>query len=161
IARQAGATFGLTRFSFMELAARAADALMVARSAAPDANDTQRVPGTSAGAEAMAARAVFDAVAAGELEYFAPVAAMPGFPKALARTLHELRLAGFSADRLSVGSGVRDLSRLLERVEDQLARAAVDDRAALFEAAAAAVRADLLRWARLPLVLLDVPLDSR
>jgi hypothetical protein len=109
----------------------------------------------------MAARAVFDAAAAGELEYFAPVAGMPGFPRALARTLHELRLAGFSADRLSDGTSVRDLSRLLERVEEQLARAAVDDRAALFAAAADAVRSDLVRWARLPLVLLDVPLDSR
>jgi ATP-dependent helicase/nuclease subunit B len=161
IARGAGATFGLTRFSFMELAARAAAARVAARSVAPGAIDTRRVPGTQAGAEAMAARAVFDAAAAGQLEYFAPVAGMPGFPRALARTLHELRLAGFSANRLSAGLAGRDLSRLLERVEDQLARAAVDDRAALFRAAADAVRLDLVRWARLPLVLLDVPLDSR
>jgi hypothetical protein len=161
IASGAGATFGLTRFSFMELAARAAAARVAARSAAPGAIDTRRVAGTHAGAEAMAARAVFDATAAGELEYFAPVASMPGFPRALARTLHELRLAGFSASRLSAGPAVHDLSRLLERVEDQLARAAVDDRAALFAAAADAVRSDLVRWARLPLVLLDVPLDSR
>src|SRR5439155_12044877 len=54
----------------------------------------RRVPGTQAGAEAIAARAAFDARAAGELAYFAPVAGMPGFPKALARTLYELRLAG-------------------------------------------------------------------
>jgi hypothetical protein len=160
IALTTGATFGLTRFSFVELAARAA-AARVAAGIAAGARDAQRVPGTHAGAEAMAARAVFEAVAAGELEYFAPVARMPGFPKALARTLHELRLAGFSADRLSAGPGVRDLSRLLARLEEQLASAAVDDRAALFQAAAAAVRADLVRWARLPLLLLDVPLDSR
>jgi hypothetical protein len=119
------------------------------------------VAGTTAGAEAMAARAVFDATAAGELEYFAPVASMPGFPKALARTLHELRLAGISPDRFVAGAGARDLARLLDRVEEQLARAAVDDRAALFRVAADACRANLVRWARLPPLLLDVPLDSR
>ncbi len=85
IARQAGATFGMTRFSLTELAAR---------SAAAGLDGERRVPGTQAGAEAMAARAVFDAIAADELAYFEPVARMPGFPKALARTLHELRLAG-------------------------------------------------------------------
>src|SRR3989475_6143102 len=152
IARNAGATFGLTRFSFTEVAARCAVTRAASRT---------RVPGTHAGAEAMAARAVFDAAAAGELEYFAPVASMPGFPKALARTLHELRLAGISADRLSAGAGVRDLARLLERVEEQLTCAAIDDRAALFRVAAEACRADLVRWARLPMLLLDVPLDSR
>jgi hypothetical protein len=152
IARNAGATFGLTRFSFTEVAARCAVTRAASRT---------RVPGTHAGAEAMAARAVFDAAAAGELEYFAPVASMPGFPKALARTLHELRLAGISVDRLSAGAGVRDLARLLERVEEQLTCAAIDDRAALFRVAAEACRADLVRWARLPMLLLDVPLDSR
>src|SRR5437660_4836016 len=91
VARTAGATFGLTRFSLTELVARAA--------AAHDAG-ARRVPGTQAGAEAIAARAVFDAVAAAELEYFAPVAAMPGFPKALARTVHELRLAGVGPARV-------------------------------------------------------------
>src|SRR5580765_7491515 len=89
MARQSGATFGITRFSLTELAAR---------SAAAGLDVKRRVPGTQAGAEAMAARAVFDALAADELEYFEPVARMPGFPKALARTLHELRLAGVPAN---------------------------------------------------------------
>src|SRR5262249_49464034 len=78
VARGAAATFGLTRFSFIELAAKAVDALIVARSVAP--GFTPRVHGTQAGGEAMAARAVFDAIGGGELEYFAPVAGMPGFP---------------------------------------------------------------------------------
>src|SRR5262249_58344647 len=52
IARGAAATFGLTRFSFMELAARAAEAHLAARSAASGVTAT-RVPGTHAGAEAM------------------------------------------------------------------------------------------------------------
>jgi hypothetical protein len=155
IARGARATFGLSRFSFTELAARSA----AMRAAGPT-----RVPGTQAGGEAMAARAVFDAIGANELGYFAPVASMPGFPKALARTLHELRLARLSARALTTASteaAVEDLARLLERVEAQLDRGAIDDRAALFRAAAEACRADLVRWARLPMLLLDIPLESR
>ncbi len=171
IARRSGSTFGITRFSFTELAARAA--------AAQPAAD-RRVAGTQAGAEAIAARAVFDALAAGELGYFDPVARLPGFPKALARTLHELRLAGIAGDRLTtkpgsawqtaspetagnvgLGDGSADLAVLLTRVDNELARAGVNDRAALLRLAAAACRAGQVRWATLPLLLLDVPLDSR
>jgi len=147
LARRAGATFGLTRFSLTEVAARAAAARLAG---------ARRVPGSSAGAEAMAARAVFDAIAADELAYFAPVASLPGFPKALARTVHELRLAGVAATRVSP-----DLAVLLSRLEAQLAQGGVDDRAALFRLAADACRGGQVRWAMLPLVLLDVPIDSR
>ncbi|MEK7862168.1 MAG: PD-(D/E)XK nuclease family protein, partial [Chloroflexota bacterium] len=109
VARRAGATFGLTRFSLVQLAARAAASRMAA---------ADRTPGTQAGAEAIAARAVFDAVAAGELAYFLPVAKMPGFPKALARTLYELRLAGISSGHLrTAGVAGADVGRLLARVE--------------------------------------------
>ncbi len=155
VARHAGATFGITRASLTELAARAAAAGL---------DIERRVPGTQAGAEAMAARAVFDALAANELAYFEPVARMPGFPKALARTLHELRLAGVpaNADHRTTNDAARsDLFALLRRVESELARSGVDDRAALFRLAAAACRDGQVRWARLPMLLLDVPLDSK
>ena len=160
VARLSGATFGLARFSFTELAARAAAARLAGE---------RRVPATPAGAEAIAARAAFDAIAARELAYFAPVAALPGFPKALARTVHELRLAGVDPSTLANASGaavlgagaMADLAALLARVEEQLARGAVDDRAALFRLAADACRDRQVRWATLPIVLLDVPLESR
>jgi CRISPR/Cas system-associated exonuclease Cas4 (RecB family) len=119
----------------------------------------------------MAARAVFDAVNGGELRYFTPVASMPGFPRALARTLYELRLAGVGVDQ-TVGAGTTslsphegqanaDIAHLLGRVEEQLQRAAIDDRAALFRIAADGCRADGVRWAGLRMLFLDVPLDSR
>jgi CRISPR/Cas system-associated exonuclease Cas4 (RecB family) len=147
LARQAGATFGLTRFSLTELASRAA----VSRLAA-------RVPGGDP--EAVAARAVFDATAANELDYFAPVSAMPGFARALARTIHELRLAGVDGGRLMDGGpATADIGRLLARVEDQLARASALDRAGLFRLAAEACAG--FRWAGLKTVFLDVPLESR
>jgi hypothetical protein len=158
IARRRGATFGLTRFSLTELAARAAAARLAGAHSAP---------ATQAGAEAAAARAVFDALAAGELAYFAPVASMPGFPRALARTLHELRLAAIGPDRLAASAAERsdnagaDIGRLLARVEEQFDRAGVSDRAALFRLASQAWIAGQARWVGLPIVLLDVPLDSR
>ena len=153
VSRRSGATFGLTRFSLTQLAARAAAAGMAGAG---------RAPGTTAGAEAIAVRAIFDAMAAGELAYFAPVAACPGFPKALARTLHELRLAGVPSSRLAAsGIAGADVGRLLARVEEHLASASLDDRASLFHLAAGAYRDGTFRWALSPVLLLDVPLDSR
>src|SRR4051794_41887959 len=73
VARRAGATFGLIRFSLTELAVRAAAVRLAG---------ARRVPGSSTGAEAMAARAGVDAVAAGEVGCFAAGASAPGFPHA-------------------------------------------------------------------------------
>ena len=147
------ATFGLHRFSLIELAARTA---LVAISS------TGQMPGTSANAEAMAARAVFDALRNGELTYFTPVAGMPGFPLALARTLHELRLASVDPSSLptapAAGESLADLARLHQRLDAELRSAGVADRAALFETAAD--RWPDARWARCPVVMLDVPLAS-
>jgi CRISPR/Cas system-associated exonuclease Cas4 (RecB family) len=154
IARRVGATFGLTRFGFTELAARIAATGLAASRCTPE---------TQAGAEAAATRAVFDAMAAGELAYFEPVARLPGFPRALARTLHEIRLAGVSAEALEGGSAAAaDLARLLDRVDEQLERSSVVDRATLFRIATAAcgVTSGAARWVGLPVAFIDIPLDS-
>ena len=154
VAMQSGAVFGLSRFSLTEIAARAAAERMA---------HAGRAPGTQSGGEAVAARAAFDARTAGELDDFAPVSSFRGFPRALARTLYELRLSGVgAADLQSAGGGAcADLGRLLLRFEEALSAAAVSDRAALFALAAEACRANQVRWARLPILLLDVPLDSK
>lgn len=167
LAKARGATFGWSRAGLAELAART-----IVRT-----SGEIRVPGTSASAEAMAAQAAFDAVAAGDLSYFGPVASMPGFPRALARTLHELRLAGVPASRLLAGTpAAADIGRLLERFEEQLSAALTTDRAAVYALAAdawrtasdrrdasreSAARHTPLPWVGVPLVLLDLPLDSR
>jgi hypothetical protein len=151
IAAARGATFGLTRFSLTQLAAH---------TAAGVTSGVRRAPATQAGTEAVAARAVFDAVAADDLAYFTPVAKLPGFPAALARTVHELRLADVGAGRLSADTPSRDIGALLARVEAEFDRASVDDRAALFRRAAHVAADAKGRWIGLPLVLLDVPLDS-
>ena len=152
VAAAKGASFGLYRFSLTQLAARIA---------ATSVSGAAIARGTEAGSEAMAARAVFDLVSSERLEYFAPVAGMPGFPRALARTVHELRLAGVRPDRLlTEGTAEGDIGRLLERVESDLDAASIADRAALFRLAADGCRA-ACRWTGFPLVLLDIPLDSR
>src|SRR5215470_9175904 len=137
IAARRGATVGLTRFSLTQLAARMA---------VPALSQARRAPATQAGTEAIAARAVFDAITAGDLAYFTPVARMPGFPVALARTIHELRLADVEPDRLSADAPSRDVGVLLARVEAEFARSSVDDRAALFRLAAKAADSGESLW---------------
>jgi len=154
-AHEAGGTFGLVRVGFTELAARLA---------AERLSRTKHVPSSLSGAEALATRATFDAIAEHDLEYFGPVARLPGFPKALARTLHELRLAGVTSAQLAGGSPATvDLARLLTRVESELSAASIADRAALFELAtdACGLAADDSRWIGRPLVLIDIALGSR
>jgi ATP-dependent helicase/nuclease subunit B len=154
IAVTRGATIGLHRFSFTQLAARLA---------APILANQQLAPSSYLATEAVAARAAFDGRRDHALAYFQPVAAMPGFARALARTLQELRLAQINADRLAaLPLGGPDLAELLERFDEQFAAASATDRATLFDTATRALtHAGSFRvHADAPLVLLDVPLDS-
>lgn len=150
VAAETPATFGLERLSLTQLAARTALEPLLTEGV---------VPGTPLGAEAVAARAAFELNGQQQLEYFHPVAGLPGFARAAARTLRELRLAGIDGRRLAGLSGAgRDLSRLLEAFAGAFADAASVDRAGLF---AAAVRGARARPAALHLLLLDVPLEHR
>ena len=142
------ATFGLQRLSLTQLAARSA---MVALAL------EEKTPSTWLGAEAVAARAVFDATREQSLRYFGPVASTPGFPRALARTLQELRLAGVESGRLQrLSRGGSDLADLLGRVEACFESASSTDRAELFRIAARVCRESPPATI---IVLLDVPLD--
>jgi CRISPR/Cas system-associated exonuclease Cas4 (RecB family) len=145
-----GATIGLSRFSLTQLAARVARTRLAGRGIAPS---------TTLGSEAVAARAAFDAARDRTLSYFSRVAGTPGFPRALSRTITDLRLAGVSADRLA-GSGpaAHDLALLLNQAERELAGAATADRALLFETAASAVAE--APFLQAPLLLLDVAVES-
>src|SRR5262245_5637946 len=144
-----GATFGLHRSSLMQLAVTFAAAEMARLGVAP---------ATALGVEAVAARVSFGALRQRELAYFTPVARFPGFARALAATLSELRLGGIApADLDTQGGPARDVAELGRRFEAQLEAAQLADRAALLSIATRAVAAgtlDPLR--RLPMVLLDV-----
>jgi ATP-dependent helicase/nuclease subunit B len=148
VAAKLPATFGVRRLSITQLAARTAIVSLAAEGATPS---------TWLGAEAVAARAVFDATRDGSLRYFEPVASTPGFPRALARTLQELRLAGISGRVLApLSVAGPDVADLLDRFETCFANAATVDRAALFQTAARLWRAGP---AAEFVTLLDVPLE--
>jgi len=151
-ARTRGATFGLYRFSLTQLAARLAAPLLASE---------RLSPATGLGVQAVAARALFDADIDKALTYFAPVAAMPGFPRALARTLEELALA------MVTPAGVRpvpdigpDLAQLFERVDEQFQSASAVDRAAFLRTATRAAVDRQDDYARCRLLLLDLPVTN-
>ena len=106
VAKARGGAIGLHRFSFTQLAAHLAAPVLAARGA---------VPVTRVGTEAVAARATFEARHDGELDYFAPVASTPGFPRALARTLNELALARVRARCTAAAAARRGRSRGIAR----------------------------------------------
>jgi CRISPR/Cas system-associated exonuclease Cas4 (RecB family) len=148
IALERPATFGITRLSLTQLAARSALVALAGEG---------RTPSTWLGAEAVATRAAFTAVRSAALRYFEPVAETPGFPRALARTLEELRLTGIAPPAVvRVPLSGRDLSDLLDRFEEAFAGAGTVDRADLFRVAARQLR---VRPARGALLLLDVPIQ--
>jgi RecB family exonuclease len=149
----ATATFGLHRFSLIQFAARMAAAGL----------GRQRLaPATDLGTEAAAARSGFEAARRGALKYFLPVAKRPGFARAVAATLTELRLAGVRPSVLpQLGDAGSDLSELSKEFEEQLAKGCVADRNQLFQIALAAVEAaGESGLVGKPVLLLDVALHT-
>ena len=147
-----GGLFGVGRTSVIEL---------VMRLALPRLSRQGLTPTSAIGAEAVVARARFDAVQEGALNYFAPVAGTPGFPRAAARTLDELQMAGVAPSRLaSLDLAGADLATLLEGLTRESTKAGTVSRAGLWAAAAAALVEDQALDAETALVLLDVPITS-
>jgi ATP-dependent helicase/nuclease subunit B len=128
VAATVPATFGLQRLSLTQLAARSAIRALA---------EQGKTSSTWLGAEAVATRVAFDARRDEALTYFGPVADTPGFPRALARTVQELRLASVSGRSLAgLPLAGPDLADLLERVEACFDEASTADRAELFRVAA-------------------------
>ncbi len=153
LARESGAVVGVSRASFGEFAMKLA---------LPVLADRLVSPGGTLGAEAMATRAAFEADHAGELSYFGPVAGLPGFPRALARTLAEVQQAGVGAPSLAgLKPAGADLAALLERVTAESTRAGTVDRATTLTIAAERLRADRATLGATHVLLLDVPVTTR
>jgi ATP-dependent helicase/nuclease subunit B len=152
LAATRGATFGVSRAGLAELVAKLAVPALARRGLTPSAALSD---------EAIAARVADDLLAQDQLEYFAPVGMMPGFPRALSRTLSELRMAGVEPDRLTGHPGNVDLSELLERAIDEREKAGAVDYATMLETATAelTLRPGLL--ADKTVVLLDVAINSK
>ncbi len=152
VALDTGASFGVSRVGYTELVTRLALPVLASEGVSPSG---------ALGGEALAARAAFEAAAAGRLSYFGPVAALPGFPRAVARTRAELRLAGVAAGTLAdVGESGPDLGELIERIDEQARKAGAVDRPHLLAAAAAVLRDGNSTLAGTTVLLLDVPIAS-
>lgn len=104
------------------------------------------------GIEALAARIVHAAASAKRLQYFTPVAQMPGFARALAKTLTELRLQDATPEG--------DLAHLLSLYEQELAARSVADLPMILRFAAEQAAHSDHRFTRLPLVLLGLDIES-
>ncbi len=149
------ATFGLHRFSLRRLATRIAAPRLAGRGLAP---------ATRLGAEAVAARAVFEEAEHGALSYLAPIAGLRSFGRTLASTLEDVRLAGVEPEALSACGRVGgDLEALSQEYARQLGEARLVDIPELYRLATAVVTAsdpvDVPLDA--PVVLLDVPVHDR
>lgn len=114
------------------------------------------------GIEALAARCIHVVRSRHGLEYFTPVAQAPGFARALGRTLSELRRQRVAGPGLaSMGEAGRDLELLLAAFAAELEARSLVDGAALFALAAEVAASGAHRFARRPLLLLDVALSTR
>ncbi len=94
------------------------------------------------------------------LTYFAPVAHMPGFPRALSRTLGELRMAGLDPARLTGHDASDDLSALLARAIEERQRVGAVDYATMLATATAELRSNPKLLADKNVVLLDIAIGS-
>ena len=146
-----GASFGVGRSGFAEL---------VSRLAVPELATRGLTPSAQLGDEAIAARAAFDAVEDHALEYFGPVATMPGFPRALARTLIDLRMARVSGG-FPDGAGPSDLEDLLVRAINERKGANAVDYSDMLATATKQIQSGSGKRETGTLVLLDVAIASK
>ncbi len=151
-AAERGAIFGVTRMSVAELVSRLALPALAKKGLTPTAPLSD---------EAVAARVADDLLRGGRLDYFEPVAAMPGFPRALSRTLAELRMAGVEPTQLQGHPASDDLRALLERAVEERHKAGAVDYATLLETATAELRDRPGMFADRTIVLLDIAINSR
>ncbi|HUI39057.1 MAG TPA: PD-(D/E)XK nuclease family protein, partial [Candidatus Nitrosotalea sp.] len=134
---------------------------LAAQLAAQSMSRQSLAPISRLGMEALAARIVHTAHSANQLPYFSPVALTPGFARALAKTLAELRLnRANSADLKSCGAPGADLAHLLELYERELSERSLADLPILVQLAAEEAQRGAHRFLNLPLILLDAPIDS-
>lgn len=112
--------------------------------------------------EAIAARVAHELRQRHSWKYFADVADMPGFPKAVATTLTELRFNSIKPSELrnvSIVGG--DLSIALTEYQHQLETTAIADVPEIYEAAIKVAREGQHRLLDLPIVLFDMPIRNK
>jgi ATP-dependent helicase/nuclease subunit B len=107
--------------------------------------------------EAMAARAIHACRTEGTLNWFDSVPTTPGFFRALASTIAELRLNDINIEALGgTGPAGMDLAGILKQFAKSLGEANVADLAMAYREATAVVAGNSFRYRGCPLVLLDL-----
>ena len=140
---------------------RMTPAQLAAALATEDLAERGLAPLSRLGVQALASRCIHRCLQEKVLEYFRPVAGMPGFARALAATLSELRLEQIDPGELaSSGEPGRDLSRLLGQFEAELEAGGFADLARTYQLATESTRKSTSRFIGLPLFLLDVRIRS-
>jgi ATP-dependent helicase/nuclease subunit B len=152
LAAEKGATFGVTRSSVAELVSRLALPALAKKGLTPTAPLSD---------EAVSARVADDLVNNGRLDYFAPVAHLPGFPRALSRTLGELRMAGVAPERVHGHAANDDLRVLFERAIEERRKAGAVDYATLLDTATTELRSNPGLLSDRTVVLLDIAINSK
>ena len=142
-----GSSFGWRRFTLGGLAAALAGPTLAARG---------KTPVSLLSLEAVCARIVHRFAAEGALGHLLAIADRPGLPRALARTLGELRLERIG----SVVFADEVLGRLLTALDSELETLALADRAAVLTTAAEVARGGRHDLCGLPLLLVDVPIRN-
>src|ERR1700722_13589072 len=130
--------------------------------AAEELADAGLAPADGLAAEAVAARAVFRLTPSGALAHFDSVLKLPGFSRALARTLIELRWNDIGVDDLrALGGAGEAIAATLAQFDAELAEAKLIDRAGMLQVATRAVLAsEPPRFVGLPILFLDPSVDS-
>ena len=157
LVRDANAILGCERMTLIQLAAAIASPTLVQRSLKPASRLAM---------EALTARVIAAAQHAQELPYFDPVAATPGFSRAVTATLTELRLEGVTPLQLRMNAGApgRDLAGVLEQFEEAREQDLLADLPALLELASTVLDESpgaSEHGVGLPLLILDIPLPSQ
>jgi len=142
------ALLGVRRFAFREY---------VMELSAAELNRRGLVPVGRFVREALAARVTAEALRRNELTYLKPVAAFPGFPRALTATFEELRLNAVDLDRLrACGESGPDLACLLEAYTRELSGRRFADHAARVDLARDAFSAGYNNLRQMAVVALDL-----
>lgn len=151
LASERGATFGVTRSSVAEL---------VVRLALPALAKEGLTPSAPLSEEAVSARVADELLRDGALTYFAPVAHMPGFPRALSRTLSEIRMSDLAPERFRGHAANVDLSTLLARAIEERRKAGAVDYPTMLATATKALHSGAHDVGDKTVLLLDVAVNS-
>jgi CRISPR/Cas system-associated exonuclease Cas4 (RecB family) len=117
---------------------------------------------SSLGAEAVAARCAHAIEGREGLSYFGPVRGTPGFGRALARTIHDLRCARIPPEALRGDHAPSDdLGRLLDAYQRELLELRLADTREVFDVALDVATSAEHPLVGIPVVLLDVTPEHR